>query len=90
VDETTEFGIARVSLWLKAAPRQRAVLKLNSIDPAGWGADKGEIYVSVALQGGDGNAVEVAFDSAIHKATALWRKAGGVDQFLSEDTPPTL
>jgi hypothetical protein len=90
VDETTEFGRANVSLWLRAAPRERAIRKLESIDQPGWETAEGEIYVAVPLEGNDGNAVDVAFNIAIERTTELWRKAGGVDQFFSEDTPPTV
>lgn len=87
-DEETEFGSAYVSLWLRAAPCALAVQKLQSISQPDWGAEGGEIYLSIPLAGDSANAVDLAFNVAIDKATALWRNVGGVRQFLSTDMPP--
>jgi hypothetical protein len=83
VDEATGFGSANVSLWLRAAPRERAIRKLEAIDQPDWETSEGEIYVSVPLEGNDGNSIDAAFNIAIDKATALWRETGGIPQFLS-------
>lgn len=78
------FGGAYVSMWLKPAPRERALAKLKDTNSGGWETDSGEIYVTQILAGCNLSQIDEAFNGAIDKATVLWSNIGGIAQFLTE------
>jgi hypothetical protein len=84
VDEENAPGTANVSLWLRRVPREFVRSKLESLDLRGWYIEEGEIGIFAPLEGADANAIDRAFNGAIDRAVALWRKVGGVSQFLGK------